>query len=80
MLRVIGITGADGKDTKWDGKVDLTTKGELDARARGLAYVSPAAQAEADAASKVQTPRKGAGTAKAAPARRPPRRRPPTPT
>ena len=66
-LRVIGITGADGKETKWDGKVDLTTKGELDARARGLAYVSPADQAEAYAASKIQTPRKGAGTAKAAP-------------
>src|ERR1700759_1760469 len=59
-LRVIGITGADGKETKWDGKVDLTTKGELDARARGLTYVSPAAQAAAYAASKIQTPRKAA--------------------
>ena len=66
-LRVIGITGADGKTTKWDGKVDLTTKGELDARARGLDYISPAAQAEAFAASKIQTPRKGAGTARSAP-------------
>ena len=61
VLRVIGITGADGKTAKWDGKVDLTTKGELDARARGLTYVSPADQAEAYAASKIQTPRKGAG-------------------
>src|ERR1700744_1288570 len=69
-LRVIGITGADGKTTKWDGKVDLTTKGELDARARGLTYISPAAQAEAYAASKIQTPRKGAGTAKAAPVKK----------
>ncbi len=69
-LRVTGITGADGKTTKWDGKVDLTTKGELDARARGLTYVSPAAQAEAYAASKIQTPRKGAGTAKAAPVKK----------
>src|ERR1700744_3752256 len=59
-LRVIGITGAD----------DQTTKGELDARARGLTYVSPAAQAEAYAASKIQTPRKGAGTAKAAPVKK----------
>jgi large subunit ribosomal protein L21 len=66
-LRVIGITGADGKTTKWDGKVDLTTKGELDARARGLVYVSPEAQAAAYAASKIQTPRKGAGTAQSAP-------------
>ena len=69
-LRVIGITGADGKTTKWDGKVDLTTKGELDARARGLTYISPAAQAEAAAAAKIQTPRKGAGTAKAAPVKK----------
>ena len=69
-LRVIGITGADGKTTKWDGKVDLTTKGELDARARGLVYVSPADQAAAFAASKIQTPRKGAGTAKAAPVKK----------
>src|SRR5580704_12157321 len=67
-LRVIGITGADGKETKWDGKVDLTTKGELDARARGLTYISPAAQAEAAAAAKIQTPRKAA-TAVAKPAK-----------
>src|ERR1700759_3165837 len=59
-LRVIGITGADGKTTKWDGKVDLTTKGELDARARGLTFVSPAAQLEAAAAAKLQTPKKAA--------------------
>jgi large subunit ribosomal protein L21 len=67
-LRVIGITGADGKTTKWDGKVDLTTKGELDARARGLPFISPAAQAEAAAAAKIQTPRKTA-TAVAKPAK-----------
>jgi large subunit ribosomal protein L21 len=36
VLRVIGIS-ADGKETKWDGKVDLTTKADLDARARNLA-------------------------------------------
>ena len=59
-LRVTGITGADGKETKWDGKVELITKGELDARARSLDYISPAAQAEAYAASKIQTPRKAA--------------------
>jgi large subunit ribosomal protein L21 len=57
-LRVIGITGADGKETKWDGKVDLTTKGELDARARGLVFVSPTEQAEKAAARKIQTPRR----------------------
>jgi len=74
VLRVVGVTGADGKETKWDGTVDLTTKGELDARARGLAYVSPAAQLEAAAAAKVQTPGKTSAAvakpakAKAAPA------------
>jgi large subunit ribosomal protein L21 len=36
VLRVIGIAG-NGSEAKWDGKVDLTTKAELDARARGLA-------------------------------------------
>ena len=68
VLRVVGVTGADGKETKWDGKVELVTKGELDARARGLTYVSPAAQLEAAAAAKLQTPRK---TASAAPAAKP---------
>ena len=54
VLRVISIAGADGKSVKWDGKVDLTTKGELDARARGLPYISPAAQLETAAARKLQ--------------------------
>jgi large subunit ribosomal protein L21 len=68
VLRVVGVTGADGKEVTWDGTVDLTTKGELDARARGLVFVSPQAQAEAYAASKIQTPRKAA-TAAAKPAK-----------
>ena len=71
VLRVVGVTGADGKEIKWDGKVDMTTKGELDARARGLEYVSPTEQAEKAAARKVQTPKKSAAPkaakAKAAP-------------
>src|SRR3954469_19698449 len=54
VLRVTGIAGADGKETKWDGTVDITTKAELDARARGLVFVSPQAQVEAAAARKVQ--------------------------
>src|ERR1700742_288161 len=54
VLRVTAIAGADGKETKWDGTVDLTTKGELNARARGLVFVSPEAQREAAAAAKVQ--------------------------
>lgn len=39
VLRVTGIT-ADGKETKWDGVVDLTTKAELDARARGFDFAT----------------------------------------
>lgn len=39
VLRVIGIT-AGGKETKWDGEVSLTTKAELDARARGLDFAT----------------------------------------
>jgi large subunit ribosomal protein L21 len=54
VLRVTGIA-AGGKETKWDGTVDMTTKAELDARARGLVFVSPQAQIEAAAAKKVQT-------------------------
>jgi large subunit ribosomal protein L21 len=71
VLRVTAIAGADGKETKWDGKVDLTTKGELDARARGLVFVSPQAQADAAAAAKIQAPKAVAAkpAAKAAPAK-----------
>jgi large subunit ribosomal protein L21 len=47
VLRVTGITGG-GKDAKWDGEVKLTTKAELDARARNLPY-QPAAAAAAPA-------------------------------
>ena len=66
VLRVVGVTGADGKETKWDGKVDMTTKGELNARARGLVYVSPEAQREAAAAKKVQVSKTAAPVAKKA--------------
>ena len=44
VLRVIGLTGSDGKATKWDGTADLTTKAELDARARNLAPRDVAAE------------------------------------
>src|SRR6185437_1291186 len=47
VLRVTGISGA-GKDAKWDGEVSLTTKAELNARARNLPYV-PAVAAAAEA-------------------------------
>jgi large subunit ribosomal protein L21 len=71
VLRVTGIAGADGKQTKWEGTVDLTTKAELNARARGLVFVSPQAQIEAAAAAKAPKtaaakPAKAAPKAKAA--------------
>lgn len=58
VLRVTAIAGA-GQEAKWDGEVKLTTKAELDARARSLTFVAPTAEAAPEA-------RKGA--AKAAPA------------
>ena len=36
VLRITGIEGA-GESAKWDGKVDLTTKAEINLRARNLA-------------------------------------------
>src|SRR3569623_606264 len=42
VLRVTALAGA-GKSAKWDGKVDLTTKAELDARARDLPFDTPVA-------------------------------------
>jgi large subunit ribosomal protein L21 len=45
VVRVTAIAGADGKETKWDGKVDLTTKAELNARSRGLTFQAPATAA-----------------------------------
>ena len=36
VLRITGIEGA-GESAKWDGTVDLTTKAEINLRARGLA-------------------------------------------
>jgi large subunit ribosomal protein L21 len=72
VLRVTGITGA-GKDAKWDGEVSLTTKAELDARARNLPYQpapaigasaaaaeAPAKAAAAEAAPKKAAPKKAA--------------------
>jgi large subunit ribosomal protein L21 len=46
VLRVTGISGA-GKTSNWDGTVSLTTKLELNARARNLAPRGLAAAVEA---------------------------------
>ena len=72
VLRVISIAGA-GKSAKWEGTVSLTTKAELDARARNLAPRSLAAAIEAPevvsapvAAEPAPAPKKKAAPKKAA--------------
>ena len=74
VLRVTGINGA-GKSAAWDGVVSLTTKAELDARARNLAAriavdtapvaaeAAPVAQVEAAPAPKKAAPKKKAAEA-----------------
>jgi large subunit ribosomal protein L21 len=64
VLRVTGIT-AGGKETKWDGAVDMTTKAELNARSRGLDFATlnvpkkaVKAQAEAPLAKATKAPAK----------------------
>jgi len=50
VLRVTSIAGEGGKEAaKWDGTVDMTTKAELNARARNLKFEAPVS-AEAAAA------------------------------
>jgi large subunit ribosomal protein L21 len=50
VLRVTSIAGEGGKEAaKWDGVVDMTTKAELNARARNLKFEAPVS-AEAAAA------------------------------
>ena len=64
VLRAAAIDGA-GKSAKWDGKVDLTSKALLDARARNLKNVvaeleAAAAPAPAEAPAKKAAPKKAA--------------------
>ena len=65
VLRVTSILGA-GKSAKWDGKVDLTTKAELDARARNLKFAAPAEAAPAKTVAAPEAPVKKAAPKKAA--------------
>jgi large subunit ribosomal protein L21 len=61
VLRITGIEGA-GEKAKWDGKVELLTKAEINARARGLAprvEAAPAAE-EAPKAKPAKAPAKKA--------------------
>ncbi|WP_269515805.1 50S ribosomal protein L21 [Brevundimonas subvibrioides] len=66
VLRITGIDGA-GETAKWDGKVDLMTKAEINLRARGLApRVEAATPVEAEAPAAAAKPAK-APAKKAAP-------------
>ncbi|MFZ5668318.1 MAG: 50S ribosomal protein L21, partial [Pseudomonadota bacterium] len=58
VVRVTAVAGA-GKTDKWDGKVDLTTKAELNARSRNLTLAAPAA-VEAKPAKAAPAPKKAA--------------------
>jgi large subunit ribosomal protein L21 len=65
VLRVTAIAGA-GQEAKWDGEVKLTTKAELDARARGLDYAAPLAAAVAPVATEAAPAKKAAAKKPAA--------------
>lgn len=61
VLRVTAINGEGGKEAaKWDGTVDLTTKAELNARSRNLAFQTPVAADAAPAAKAAPAPKKAA--------------------
>lgn len=66
VLRVTAIA-ADGKEAKWDGVVDLTTKAELNARSRNLkldfapvAAAAPTVEPAAEPASGAVSPKREA--------------------
>jgi large subunit ribosomal protein L21 len=65
VLRVTGITGA-GAEAKWDGEVSLTTRAELNARARNLPYIPAVAVDAAEAPVVAKAPAKKAAPKKAA--------------
>jgi large subunit ribosomal protein L21 len=68
VLRITGIEGA-GEKAKWDGKVELLTKAEINARARGLAprvEAAPAEEAPKAAAKKAPAKKAAAKTETAA--------------
>lgn len=67
VLRVTSVAAGKGKEDKWDGQVDLTTKAVLDARARNLKSVAEAAAAPAPVA-KAAPKKAAAPKAEAAPA------------
>jgi large subunit ribosomal protein L21 len=80
VLRITGIEGA-GEKAKWDGEVSLTTKAEMNARARGLAprveetEAKPAKKAAAPKAAKAEAPKAEAAAEKPAAAKKAPARK-----
>jgi large subunit ribosomal protein L21 len=68
VLRITGIEGA-GETAKWDGQVELMTKAEMNARARGLAprnaEAAPAVDAEDTAQDTAKAPKARRTTKKA---------------
>jgi len=70
VVRVTSVAGA-GKETKWEGSIDLTPKVILDARARGLGdaavpFSVPAAAEAAPAPKKAKAPKAEAAAEPAA--------------
>ena len=66
VLRITGIEG-DGQSAKWDGKAEVLTKAEMNARARGLA---PRVEAEPKKAPKAEAKTEAKAPAKKAPAKK----------
>ena len=64
VLRVTSIAG-QGKSESWDGKIDLTTRAVLNARARGLSSVVDALEGRAPAAKTARQPKIEAKPARA---------------
>jgi large subunit ribosomal protein L21 len=70
VLRVTSVAAGKGKEDKWDGKVDLTPKAVLDARARNLKAVAEAAAAPVAAPAAKAAPKAKAAPAAEAPAQK----------
>ena len=66
VLRVTSVAAGKGKESKWDGTVDLTPLSVLNARARNLAHVASAATATEAAPAKAKAAPKAAAPAKKA--------------
>jgi large subunit ribosomal protein L21 len=67
VLRVTSVAGG-GKTVKWDGVVDMTTKLELNARARGLKFAAPVEAKPAKVVAKAAPAKTAEAPTKAAPA------------